>query len=81
MFSDVGRFTQVASVDEEAVEILETDCGSSVIVVNDVLFELSGVDLQSREMQVVDVTSIDCAESNIDGISSDSDCYRYRGRS
>lgn len=70
----------MASVDDEAVEILETDCGSSVIVVNDVLFELSGVDLQTREMQVVDVTSIDCAESNIDDISSSSDCYRYMVR-
>lgn len=66
--------SQVALVEGELTEVVETSCGKSVIAVGTTIFELSGVDFGSREVGVVDMSSGDCT---ISSAPSSADCYRF----
>eukprot|EP00904_Undaria_pinnatifida_P009231 jgi/Undpi1/5438/HiC_scaffold_2.g00717.m1 len=52
--------------------ILETSCDSSVIAVGSTVYELSGVTLSSRTLEVLTMTSSDCADVDTPSTAS---CY------
>lgn len=58
----------------ELTEIVETSCGKEVIAVGTTIYELSGVDFGSRELEVVDLSSGGCT---IPTAPSSADCYRF----
>lgn len=65
---------QVAFVEGELTEVVEASCGKEVIAVGTTIYELSGVDFGSRELEVVDLSSGDCTISTA---PASADCYRF----
>lgn len=66
----------MVSIDGEYSEIAETDCGTSVIAAGDTIYELSGVDLGSRELEVVAMIADDGDCLTDTKAPSTADCYR-----
>lgn len=66
---------QIAKVGGEYMGILETSCGTSVIAVGSTVYELSGVSLTSRTLEVVKMSISDCAE--VANVPSSASCFRY----
>lgn len=58
----------------EYSEVAETSCGASVFAAGNTIYELSGYDLESRTLEVWDLSPDDCG---IEGVPSTADCYRY----
>lgn len=78
MFSSLACYSllpQVAKVGGEYMGILETSCGTSVIAVGSTVYELSGVSLTSRTLEVLTMSASECSEV-VDAPSTAS-CYRY----
>lgn len=72
---DLPAQKQVVSVDGEYSEIAETECGTSVFAAGSTIYQLSGVDLASRDLEAVDMTDdADCASSS--GAPATAECYR-----
>lgn len=63
----------MAKVDEEYSEVVETSCGALGISVGGTLYELIGVDLGDKTLDVVSMAADDCTVENA---ASGSDCYR-----
>lgn len=63
----------MAKVEGEYSEVVETSCGALGIAVGSTVYELSGVDLGDRTLEVVSMSSGDCTVSNA---VSGSECYR-----
>ena len=55
--------------------ILETSCGTSVIAVGSTVYELSGVSLTSRTLEVLTMSTSECSE--VADAPSTASCYRY----
>lgn len=64
---------QIALVGGDYSEILETVCGTSVIAVGSTLYELDGVDLDSREFGVASLSTATCTLDDTWGPSAA--CY------
>lgn len=64
---------QTALVDGGYTEVLETSCGSSVIAIGSTIYELSGIDLENRDLEVLTMSSDSCTTANT---PSSADCYR-----
>jgi len=59
----------------EYSEIADTSCGTSIFAAGDKIYQLNGVDLASRELDVVDMTADpDCT---FYGAPATGDCYRW----
>lgn len=58
----------------EYSEVAETSCGASVFAAGNTIYELSGYDLESRTLEVWDLSPDACG---IEGVPSTADCYRY----
>ena len=67
--------TQIAKVGGEYMGILETVCGTSVIAVGSTVYELSGVSLASRTLEVLTMSTSECSE--VADVPSSASCYRY----
>ncbi|CAN0229824.1 unnamed protein product [Ascophyllum nodosum] len=66
---------RVAAVDGQYLGVLETSCDTLVISVGENLYDLSGVDLVTRNMEAVETSSINCADANFADASSDAECF------
>jgi len=64
------------SLDGEYSEIAETNCGTSIFAAGDTIFALTGIDLVSREFEVVDMATDDGDCANSLGASDNAECYR-----
>ncbi|CAM9521430.1 unnamed protein product [Scytosiphon promiscuus] len=72
VFENQSSGSLVAKVEGGYSEVVETDCGALGIAVGSTLYELSGVDLGDRTVEVVSMSADDCTVSNT---PSGSDCY------
>lgn len=69
--------SQVASIEGELSEVVETSCDKLVIASGDTIYELSDVDLGSRELEFVDMSADDCRREGASGdVPDDASCYR-----
>eukprot|EP00752_Nemacystus_decipiens_P004637 g4231.t1 len=72
VFDNPSTGGRVASVGGEYSEVAETSCGTSVFAAGDTIYELSGYDLESRTLEVWELSPDDCS---IDSVPSTADCY------
>lgn len=64
--------SQVVSVGDDVSEIFETSCGALAFAAGSTIYELTDVDLGSRELEVLDLSSSSCTTSSA---PSSADCY------
>ncbi|CAM9229122.1 unnamed protein product [Pylaiella littoralis] len=76
VFENPSTGEKVASIEGELSEVVETSCDKLVIASGDTIYELSDVDLGSRELEFVDMSADDCRREGASGdVPDDASCY------
>ncbi|CAM9421106.1 unnamed protein product [Ascophyllum nodosum] len=73
VFDNPSSGQRMAHLDGVFSEILETTCDSTIIQLGETIYELSGLDLTDRTLEVLDLSSDDCTASS--DTPSSADCY------
>ncbi|CAM9229043.1 unnamed protein product, partial [Pylaiella littoralis] len=72
VFDNPSSGSRVVSVGDDVSEIAETSCGTSAFAAGSTIYELSGVDLRTRELEALDMSSDSCITAST---PSTADCY------